>query len=279
MLTAVLPLFPRAPKRTPLTDHADPLGRRVTAVTEHPKRTKLASLNDLNFVHTPLLSCLSKEELARTVQRARVERYAAGAELFRQGECAVDLHVLLSGSVELFSTSRGQEFGVLILSPSDIFMAAAATFDEPYVNSARVLRRSRVLHIDAIFVRELYQSSHAFSRCLTQAIAGQFRMAVRHIIDLKTRTAAQRLAAFLLRMVDSGTSGDGCPLPWTKKALALRLGIAPETLSRCLQIVATNGLHVRGKQIIVRDRKKVDAFCSYVEWLDSDEAIKGVAAR
>jgi hypothetical protein len=32
-------------------------------------------------------------------------------------------------------------------------------------------------------------------------------------------------------------------------------------LSRALQILADNGLVVRGRQIIVRDRDKIEAFC------------------
>jgi len=37
--------------------------------------------------------------------------------------------------------------------------------------------------------------------------------------------------------------------------------MTPETLSRTLQILADNGLQVRGRQIIVRDRSRIEDFC------------------
>jgi DNA-binding transcriptional regulator YhcF (GntR family) len=46
-----------------------------------------------------------------------------------------------------------------------------------------------------------------------------------------------------------------------KRNLAARIGMTPETLSRTLQILADNGLQVRGRQIIVRDRSRIEDFC------------------
>jgi hypothetical protein len=37
--------------------------------------------------------------------------------------------------------------------------------------------------------------------------------------------------------------------------------MTPETLSRTLQILADNGLVVRGRQIIIRDRERIERFC------------------
>ena len=46
-----------------------------------------------------------------------------------------------------------------------------------------------------------------------------------------------------------------------KRNLAARIGMTPETLSRTLQTLADNGLVVRGRQIIVRDRARIESFC------------------
>jgi CRP/FNR family transcriptional activator FtrB len=46
-----------------------------------------------------------------------------------------------------------------------------------------------------------------------------------------------------------------------KRNLAARIGMTPETLSRTLQVLADNGLVVRGRQIIVRDRDRITEFC------------------
>jgi CRP-like cAMP-binding protein len=85
-------------------------------------------------------------------------------------------------------------------------------------------------------------------------------MAVRHIIDLKSRSAPERLAAFLLRFVDHSEAAI-VELPFAKGTLAYRLGVSRETLSRIIQVVADNGIVVRGNQIVVRDRAKAEKFC------------------
>lgn len=185
----------------------------------------------------------------------------AGTILFEEGQAPTCLHILLSGVVELFSTCGPRDYGILILAPGDLFMPAASLFGEPYLNSARVLGRSKLLMLDTKVVRAEAAASTELALRMARALAGQFRMAVRHIIDLKCRSAPQRLALFLLRLADQSGTAAGAELPIPKRSLAARVGMTAETLSRTLQTLAENGLHVRGNRIIVRDRQRIDAFC------------------
>ena len=75
---------------------------------------------------------------------------------------------------------------------------------------------------------------------LTRIMGGQWRMALRHIIDMRCRSAAERLGAFLLKYYDYSETRP-VELPFTKATLAARLGISRETLSRMIQVVAANG--------------------------------------
>jgi CRP/FNR family transcriptional activator FtrB len=85
-------------------------------------------------------------------------------------------------------------------------------------------------------------------------------MAMRQVLELKCRNAAQRLGSFLLKLSDKADLGSA-ELPMPKRNLAARIGMTPETLSRTLQVLADNGLVVRGRQIIVRDRRQIETFC------------------
>jgi CRP/FNR family transcriptional activator FtrB len=96
---------------------------------------------------------------------------------------------------------------------------------------------------------------------LARLLAGHWRIALRIILDLKCRSPSQRLAAFLLRLHDACPPGAAAQIPIAKRQLAARIGMQPETLSRTLQVLGENGLRVRGRQIIVADRAKVEAFC------------------
>jgi hypothetical protein len=50
----------------------------------------------------------------------------------------------------------------------------------------------------------------------------------------------------------------------------------PETLSRALQTLAANGLLLRGRQIIVNDRAKAEAFCGPDPYPPGNEGQLGV---
>lgn len=209
----------------------------------------------------PLFSGLPRAQIDSLLQFSSIQRYPRGTVLFEEGEQPDKLHVVLSGAVEIFSTSRGREWGVFLMNPGDVFMPAAVLFCEPYMNSARTIVSSRLLLLDAERVRRQVNQSPELALRFTRAIAGQFRMTIRQVLELKCRSAAQRLGAFLLKLADRAPDGTAAELPMPKRNLAARTGMTPETLSRTLQILADNGLVVRGRQILVRDRKRIEHFC------------------
>ena len=208
----------------------------------------------------PVFSGLGRQQLERILTHAQIERYPGGTLLFREGDRPVVLHAIISGTVEIYSNRSGREWGVMLMNSRDVLMPGAVLFDETYTTSARTLGFCRVLTIDAEHVRAEAALCPQFAMRLARAMAGQFRVTVRQILDLKSRNAAQRLASFLLKFADD--SGAPMPeLPMRKRNLAARIGMTPETLSRTLQVLADNGLVVRGRQIIVRDRDRIEHFC------------------
>lgn len=220
----------------------------------------------------PMFAALDEQQLGRLMRQAKVQSYGAGTVLFEEGKQPDHLHVLLKGVVELYIAFGSRECGILLLSPGDIFMPAASLFKEPYLNSARVLRRARVVMLDVEVVRAETLRSTELALRLSRALAGQFRMAVRHIIDLKCRSAPQRLASFLLRLVEESSLSASAELPVSKRSLAARVGMTAETLSRTLQTLAEHGLQVRGTRVIVHDRQRIEAFTGPRLYHDDGEA-------
>jgi CRP/FNR family transcriptional activator FtrB len=190
-----------------------------------------------------------------------VETLDPGSLIFREGSRPIHLHVLLSGLVELTKMKGEKDCGLMIIPAGEVFMAAAALFDEPYLASARVLAPSRILLLDLPAIRETAVRHPPFALGISRLLAGQWRMALRDILDLKCRTATKRLAAFLLKLVEQSPSNDAADLPFAKRTLAARVGMTAETLSRSLQILAGHGLVVRGRRILVRDPERIAAFC------------------
>lgn len=208
----------------------------------------------------PLFAGLEPHQVERLLQFSATQRYSPGTLLFSEGERAANLHVVISGTVEIFSKTIQRDWGVMLMNAGDIFMPGAVLFDEAYPTSARTLGSCRILLIDAQRVRSEAAGCGRLALALSRSLAGQFRLALRQVLDLKSRNAAQRLACFLLKIADS--SDAAVPeLPMRKRNLAARIGMTPETLSRTLQILADNGLLVRGREIIVRDRERIERFC------------------
>lgn len=248
----------------------------------HPKRLAGVGqlrVRDLELIErTPIFTGLRSEVAVRLLQGASVQRHPRGTILFEEGGLPDHLHGVLSGTVELYTSHGSRECGILLLSAHDFFMPAATLFEEPYLNSARTMTTSRILRLRADVVREEFKRSHAFTRRMSRLLAGHFRMATRHVIDLKCRGAPQRLAAFLLRLIDDSKVPGSVELPVPKRTLAARIGMTAETLSRTFQTLADNGLLVRGNRAILRDRAKIEAFCGAPPYENVNEQALGVHA-
>ena len=157
-------------------------------------------------------------------------------------------------------------------------MPAAALFEEHYLIAARTLTPARILVIDADTLRAEASRSPELALSLARILAGQWRLALKIILDLKCRTPSQRLASFLLRLYDATPEGMIAEVPFSKRQLASRVGMQPETLSRTLQTLAVNGLFLRGREIVLKDREAIESFCGPDPYPSADEGSLGVHA-
>jgi CRP/FNR family transcriptional activator FtrB len=225
--------------------------------------------HDLDAV--PLLANLTPAIREGLLEGADTREWDKGETLFDEGGAADRLFVLLSGCVELHTSAEGRDATLLILRPPETCLPSAALTDEPYLASARTLEPSRLLALDAARVRGAVEDCPVLAHHFTRILSGQFRSTVRDIKDLKLRGAPQRLAAFLLRLIDE-TGREGCAdLPLTKAVIASRLGLSAETLSRALHVLRDKGMTVRGSRIVLHDRERFERFCAPDPLIDGND--------
>ena len=166
--------------------------------------------------------------------------------LLREGDEADFLHVVVDGKVEVFSAYRDRETTVSVLGPGHCFITAAVVLDRVYLKSARSLTAARVLLIPADAVRRCFSEDAAFARCLACDLAASYRMVVKELKNQKLRSGLERLANWLLaHRAELGNVGR-FELPFEKKVLAARLGMAPEVLSRSFAALAPYKVKVAG---------------------------------
>lgn len=206
----------------------------------------------------------------RLSARARIEETGPGVPLLAEGAPAERLYIPLDGLVALVAGGDEDEAVVQIVSPPEPFIVAAVLAGEPCLMSARTLGQARLYAIEAEAVRREAAASPELMGRLLGVLAGQFRMAVRQIKQLKLQNAARRVGGLLLRLIDEN-GGCAADLPVSKATLASRLGMSAETLSRSLAALREHGLAVNGSRAVVIDRDAVDRFCRPDPLIDGGE--------
>ena len=201
----------------------------------------------------PLFADVDPAHVGVILNASFLQRFPAAVDLVREGDPADFLHVVVDGQVEVYSTYRDRETTVSVLGPGHSFIVAAVILDRIYLKSARTLSTARVLLIPAAAVRRVFQADAAFARALAQELAYAYRGLVKELKNQKLRTSLERLANWFVAH-DVATGGKGkFVLPFEKRILASRLGMAPEVLSRTFAALAAYKVRVRGSEIEIAD--------------------------
>ena len=82
------------------------------------------------------------------------------------------------------------------------------------------------------------------ARAMNALLSRHWRLMVVQVVDLKLRGAEQRVAGFIARRAAEDGVTDRVALPEPRTAIAARLGMTPETLSRALATLEEKG-HLR----------------------------------
>ena len=95
---------------------------------------------------------------------------------------------------------------------------------------------------------------------------------VRYLRDHKLRTADQRLAAYLVRLLKAHGGAPEVTLPLRKHVIASFLGMKPESLSRAFAGLHALGVSVDGDRITITDPEALERFANIDTKLDGADA-------
>lgn len=205
------------------------------------------------------------EEILRA---SYLQRFPAKVELVREGDPADFLHVVVDGQVEVYSAYRDRETTVAVLGPGQSFIVAAVLLDRVYLKSARALTAARILLLPAELLRRHFAEDAALALALASELALAYRAVVKELKNQKLRSCLERLANWLL-LHDAESGGKGrFDLPFEKKVLASRLGMAPEVLSRGFTTLAAYGVEVKGASISLTDRPALERLARPTRTID-----------
>lgn len=184
-----------------------------------------------------------------------------GATILMQDAPSDRLLVLLHGSVGLTSAdSDGAATVVDIVTAEEALSIAAVMLRMPHPVTAIALTPCRLLSIAADDFREAAAADAGLMRAAMDQMARQWHRLMDQVVDLKTRDATQRAAGFLLARLPAGRSA--VDLPESRGAIAARLGMTPESLSRALHGMEDAGLlRLHGRRVDVPDRAALHRIC------------------
>lgn len=213
---------------------------------------------DIRSLH--LFSEMDDTHFRALLRGAYVQNFPPQIELIDEGDPSDFLHIILSGSVELFSRWNGRETSMATVRPVSTFILAATIKDAPYLMSARTLEKSRIALVPSQDVRAVFDMDGRFARAIVTELAQCYRSVVKNTKDLKLRTSLERLSNYLLRQQGRTGGAAEFELPVEKRRLASLLGMTPENLSRAFKGLKPYGVKVSGNRIAITDQKDLESF-------------------
>jgi CRP/FNR family nitrogen fixation transcriptional regulator len=179
-------------------------------------------------------------------------RLSRDQELFGQGDKAACVYKVVSGAMRatrLLADGRRQvtEFHL----PGDVFgielgaehTAGAEAICETVVVSAR---------------RSNLSQDHDQAILLWRHAMGELQRSQAHLLTLGRRSAMERIAVFLVDLVERTGAGEQLSLPMSRQDIADYLGLTIETVSRTLTRMQAQGLVALGGCRKVRLLKRAD---------------------
>ncbi|OGT91822.1 MAG: hypothetical protein A2514_06105 [Gammaproteobacteria bacterium RIFOXYD12_FULL_61_37] len=201
----------------------------------------MANTTDLLKQH--LLFCnLSDEQMAQVGRHSRIVSYAKGSHLFEQGDAATHFFYLVEGQVKLsIYSASGDEKVIEVIKPGGTFAESLMFRDAPYYPVAcQMLLDSRLVSIESRAFKLLLRESVDTCLAMLADLSKRLHGLVSEIDNLSLHSALCRVASYLSAQAPEQTLE--FDLNVQKQVLASRLSVKPETFSRLIKQLCSDGL-------------------------------------
>lgn len=207
-----------------------------------------------------LFSAMQEDNFESLMRGSYVQNFPPQIDLIHEGDRSDFLHIVLSGSVDLYAGWNDRDTSLETVRPISTFILAATIKDAPYLMSARTMEKSRIALIPSQDVRAIFDRDPDFARAMVTELAHCYRRVVKNTKTLKLRTSLERLANHLLRQQIRAGGFDHFELDTEKRRLASLLGMTPENLSRAFKGLKPYGVTINGNRITISDQNELVRF-------------------
>jgi CRP-like cAMP-binding protein len=208
----------------------------------------------------PLFAGLVDEQIQWLAAIVDNRKYSRGKVIFTEGEAATGLYVLHTGRVKIYKlSSEGKEQILHIFGPGEPFGEVAVFAGGQFPAYAEALEVSEALFFPRKKIIELITKDPSMAMNMLAMLSKRLKYFTQLVENLSLKEVPQRLAAYLLVLANMKDKRDTVELDIAKGQLASLLGTIPETLSRILNKMSTQGyIEVEGRQIKLLDRHSLE---------------------
>ena len=213
-----------------------------------------------------LFAALSDEQFDALTAKTRPSSLDKSQPLFRRGDDASSFYVLTEGAIKLSMDSpQGIEKVLMIVRPYELFAEAVMFMEKhQFPVNAIALQPSEVIGFDAKLLISFLRESPDLCLNMLSMLSVRLHRHVNEIETLSTQNSTCRVRNYLSSQItEDGSNQANLVLDTSKKNLASRLSITPETFSRILhKLTIDEILEINGRKILIRDISKYRRYAS-----------------
>ncbi len=224
---------------------------------------KYLSIIKQNYLFEPL----SQDVFNKLIAVSKVKHFTSNEAIISQGQAAKYFFLVLSGQLKLhLISSDGNEKIIKFVESGETFAEALMFLQgKQYPISATANKNSDVLLIPSNYFHKLLTSNSELSMKMLGSICLKMRGHINDIEMLTILDASQRAMKFFYDLMPYNLkNGDSYPISLSKKSIAGKLSMRPETFSRILRRFEEEGVFIFSQhQIQVLSREKMANYQSY----------------
>lgn len=227
------------------------------------KKDLIPNLDKIKFFNE-----IDKLTIDKIIGDCQLIKIPKGKLLFTQEQIAKFFYVVIEGSISL--TYLNQDGEELMVEISEIGDFLNDIFMENFLVNAKSINASQVIAIDRLKIIDLITNNHSFAINFLNKNSQRNNKIFLHLIELKSNNGKFKLVNFLLGIFfDQGQKNKQVLLKYNKSLIASYLGIKPETFSRILKKLTSEGEIAIKKNLITF--LKIETLCKYCNLKTSEK--------
>ena len=212
----------------------------------------------------PLFHGLPPEQLEEIVTIMTDQTFERGQTVLSEGEAAEGFFVIVQGRVKIFKLSPdGKEQIMHIFGPGESFGEVPMFTGGHFPANAETIEKSRIFFFPRTAFLDLIQKDPSLAMNMLAELSQRLRQLTHLVEELSLKEVPGRLSAYVLFLSNGNGGADEVELDITKGQLASLLGTIPETLSRILGKMSSQGIiTVQGRKLKILDRMILENLAS-----------------